>query len=136
VRKKKKKEITHEEKVKVVNMVVGGKALGAVEKITGIPDSTIMCWLADETINPNKEYVLNYREDHPWLAKRMKKSFKQREPFKEGVPENPADLIKENRDLRKKIAYLEDKVDYLETLYEILSTSPDKVSKKKDSKQS
>ena len=71
---------------------------------------------------------------------KKEKAVKEVDPSPEGIEEvtttNPIELKKENKDLRKKIAYLEDKVRYLETLYSLISTSPTEASKKKDSKRS
>lgn len=43
---------------------------------------------------------------------------------------NPDELLRENKDLRKKIAYLEDKVAYLTELYKVISEEPEKILKK------
>lgn len=134
------KKFSREEKIKVISMILAGKSLRNVEKETGVAKSTIREWISNTDINPDKEYALKYRQEHPWMDKRMRNTFNKKDPFTEEIPEtttnDPKELKKENRDLRKKIAYLEDKITYLQTLYEIISTNPSEVSKKKDFKQS
>lgn len=133
------KKVPKEEKVRIVSMVIAGESISEVSRKTKTALSTIMAWLANEEINPDKEYALKYKEEHPWLGMK-KKSFKEVDPSPEGIDEvtttDPVELKKESKDLRKKIAYLEDKVRYLETLYELIGTKPSEVSKKKDSRQS
>ncbi len=133
------KKVPKEEKVRIVSMVLAGESIQEVARKTKTALSTIKAWLVNEKINTDKEYALKYKEEHPWLD--MKKNgFKEVDPSPEGIDEvtttDPVELKKENKDLRKKIAYLEDKVRYLETLYELIGTKPSKVSKKKDSRQS
>jgi predicted site-specific integrase-resolvase len=129
-----------EEKVKAVSMILSGLRISEVSEINGIAASTITGWIADEKINPDKEYAIRYKMEHPWMNKMKVKNFKKDEELQEEVPEtttrDPDELRKENKDLRKKIAYLEDKIIYLEALYEVIQTSPDSVPKKKDLKQS
>lgn len=90
-------------------------------------------WLADPKINENWEALERYNESRK--GPRLEKRFPD-DPFPEGVVmaarNNPDELARENKDLRKKVAYLEDKVAYLETLYSILKEDPAKISKKKD----
>lgn len=133
-------KLSKEEKVEIVSLVLSGTTIGEASRCTGIPATTISCWLANERINPDKEYAVRYRMEHPWTGRMKIKGFKKDEVLQEEVPEtttrDPDELRKENKDLRKKIAYLEDKVTYLEALYEVLQTSPDSVPKKKDLKQS
>lgn len=133
------KKVSKEEKVRIVSLVLAGKGISETARSTKMSDTTLRTWLADETINPNKEYALKFREEHSWLGMK-KKVFKEVDPSPEGIEEvtttDPIELKKENKDLRRKIAYLEDKVVYLETLYSLISTSPTEVSKKKDSKRS
>lgn len=140
MRAKKYKRVATEEKIRIVSLVIAGESVTEVAKKARVPRSTLVMWIADERINPDKEYALRYRKEHPWMGKTKKKGFKEADPSPEGVKEttssNPEELKKENKDLRRKIAYLEDKVLYLETLYELISESPDEVSKKKDFKQS
>lgn len=102
-----------------------------------ISNGLLMYWLADEDINPNKDYA---RE----LRSRMKVRPAQRkaptDPLPNGVEmasvNNPDELLRENKDLRKKIAYLEDKVAYLTELYKVISEEPEKISKKNGSSHS
>lgn len=128
------KKVSREEKVRIVSLVLAGKGIYETAKSTGTADTTLRMWLANETINPDKEYALKFREEHSWLGMK-KKAFKEVDPSLEGIEEvtttNPIELKKENKDLRKKIAYLEDKVRYLETLYSLISTSPTGASRKK-----
>ncbi len=133
------KKVPREEKVRIVSQVLAGKEVREVAKDTKTPVETLKAWIANETINPDREYALKYREKHPWLYMK-KKGFNKVDPSPEGIEEvttiDPVELRKENNGLRKKIAYLEDKIRYLETLYSLISTSPSEVSKKKDSRQS
>ncbi len=133
------KKLSKKEKAKIVSRVLAGESIAEVSRRAKVAESSIKNWLANEEINPDKEYALKYRQEHPWIGMK-KKGFKEVDPSPEGVPEvttsDPNELKKENKDLRKKIAYLEDKNLYLETLYELISTRPSEVSKKKDSKQS
>lgn len=128
------KKVSREEKVRIVSLVLAGKGIYETAKSTETADTTLRMWLANETINPDKEYALKFREEHSWLGMK-KKAFKEVDPSLEGIEEvtttNPIELKKENKDLRKKIAYLEDKVRYLETLYSLISTSPTGASRKK-----
>ncbi len=102
-----------------------------------ISDGLLRYWLADEDINPDKDYA---RE----LRSRLKVKPAQRrvptDPLPNGVEmasvNNPEELKRENKDLRKKIAYLEDKVAYLTELYKVISEEPEKISKKNDSSHS
>lgn len=139
MREKHYKKLSKEEKVKIVSRVVAGESVSEVSKATKIAESTISSWLGNEEINPDREYALKYKEEHPWVGMK-KKGFNQEDPSPEGIPEvttsNPEELKKENRDLRRKVEYLEDKVLYLETLFELTGTKSSEVSKKKDSKQS
>lgn len=134
------KKISKEKKAKIVSMVIAGESIAEVSRTTKTAESSIKNWLANEEINPDREYALKYKEEHPWLGKMKSKGFKETDPSPEGVPEvttsDPEELRRENKDLRKKIEYLEDKVLYLEKLYELIGTMPSDVSKKKDSKPS
>ena len=93
--------------------------------------ATISAWLRDDDINPDKEYARLRRE-------RIKP--KPIDPFPQGVSAvartNPEELVAENRNLRRKVAYLEDKVAYLESLFNSVSKKPWEIPKKKDLKQS
>ena len=133
------KKLSLEEKVKAVNMVMSGMGLRQVCKETGLSKTTIRQWVANEDINPDKEYARAYMGNRPWLIKKVAKKG-SKDPFPEGVvvasKTNPDEMARENRDLRKKISYLEGKVAYLETLYALINTAPDKISKKKDLKPS
>lgn len=135
--RKQYKKISKEEKAKIVSRVVAGESVSEVCNDTKVAQSSLRTWLANEEINPDKEYALKYKEEHPWMSMK-KKGFKEVDPSPEGIDEvtttDPVELKKENRDLRRKIAYLEDKNLYLETLYELIGTKPSEVSKKKDSK--
>lgn len=134
------KKISNDEKVKAVSMILAGTSLRNVEKKTGVAKSTIREWVANADINPDKEYALKYRLEHPLMDKRMRTSFDKKDSFIEEISttttSNLEELKKENKDLRKKIAYLEYKITYLQTLYEIISINPLEVPKKKDLKQS
>ena len=46
---------------------------------------------------------------------------------------NPDELLRENKDLRKKVAYLENKVACLTELYKVISEEPERIIKKNDS---
>lgn len=135
--RKQYKKISKKEKAKIVSRVVAGESIAEVSRRTKVAESSIKNWLGNEEINPDKEYALKYKEEHPWMSMK-KKGFKEVDPSPEGIDEvtttDPVELKKENKDLRKKIEYLEDKVLYLETLYELIGTKPSEVSKKKDSK--
>jgi len=67
----------------------------------------------------------------PWLPK----AYCGKDPFPEGTgvtaKNNPEESAREDRDLRKKIAFLEGKVACLGTPCPMIHTAPDKVSKKK-----
>jgi len=97
----------------------------------GITTGLLRYWLANEDINPDKEYAWELRS-------RMKVKPRSRslptDLFLSGVEmapkTDPNELIRENKDLRKKIAYLEDKVAYLSELYKVISEDPEKTSKK------
>ena len=58
-----------------------------------------------------------------------------KDPFPYGVEmasiRNPDELLRENKDLRKKVAYLEDKVAYLTELYKVISEEPERIIKKR-----
>ncbi len=60
-----------------------------------------------------------------------------KDPFPYGVEmasiKNPDELQRENKDLRKKVAYLEDKVAYLTEWYKVISEEPERILKKNDS---
>ena len=133
---------TKEEKIEVVKKVLQGLPITKVSKQTGIAFTTISYWLSDEDINPDKKYAKEhqdyaYRRNHGKLKKR--KIQIPRELYPEGIEMastlNPEELKKENKDLRKKIAYLEDKVAYLEALYKVIKEDASEVSKKKDLKR-
>ena len=57
-----------------------------------------------------------------------------KDPFPYGVEmasiRNPDELLRENKDLRKKVAYLENKVAYLTELYKVISEEPERITKK------
>ncbi len=133
--RKQYKKISRKEKEKTVSMVIAGESIAEVSRATKAAESSIKNWIANEEINPDREYALKYREEHPWLEKMKSKGFNQTDPSPDGIPEvtttDPVELKKENKDLRKKIEYLEDKVLYLEKLYEILGTEPSEASKKR-----
>lgn len=97
----------------------------------GISEGLLRYWLANEDINPDKEYA---RELRSRLKVKPANRHIPKDPFPSGVEvasvNNPEELQKENKDLRKKIAYLEDKVAYLTQLYEVIKEPPNKVSKK------
>ena len=88
-------------------MILAGNSLRNVEKKTGVVKSTIREWVANTDINPDKEYALKYRLEHPWMDKRMRTSFDKKDSFTEEIPKrttnNPEELKKENKDLRKKL---------------------------------
>ena len=138
MREKHYKILSKKEKAKIVSRVIAGESIREVSRATKVSKSSIINWLGNEEINPDREYALKYKEEHPWMGMK-KKGFKEVDPSPEGIPEvtttDPVELKKENKDLRKKISYLEDKNLYLETLYELISTKPSEVSKKKDSKR-
>ena len=69
------KKVSREEKVRIVSLVLAGKGIYETAKSTGIADTTLRMWLANETINPDKEYALKFREEHSWLGMK-KKAFK------------------------------------------------------------
>lgn len=100
----------------------------------GISRGLLRYWLADEDINPDKEYAGELRSR---LKVKPANRHVQRDPFPSGVEmaseKNPDELLRENKDLRKKVAYLEDKVAYLTELYKVISEEPEKISKKNDS---
>lgn len=133
-------KLSKEEKVEVVSLILSGTTIKEAARCKGVSEATISFWLADDRINPDKEYAVRYRMEHPWTGKMKIKGFKKEEALQKEVAEtttrDPDELRKENKDLRKKIAYLEDKVTYLEALYEVIQTSPVAVPKKKDLKQS
>ncbi len=132
--RKQYKKILRKDKEKTVSKVIAGESIAEVSRATKAAESSIKNWIANEEINPDREYALKYREEHPWLGMK-KKGFNQTDPSPDGIPEvtttDPVELKKENKDLRKKIEYLEDKVLYLEKLYEILGTEPSEASKKR-----
>lgn len=130
-------KMTRQERIRVVKQVTQkGLTIGEVAKREGIHRNTISLWLRNKRYNLDEEYV-RLKEER---SSRNAAAKKLRDPFPEGVlmaaRNNPKELSRENRDLRKKISYLEDKVAYLETLYSILEESPEGVPKKKDSKPS
>jgi hypothetical protein len=102
-----------------------------------ISDGLLRYWLADEDINPDKDYAKKLRS-------RLKVKLAERkaptDPLPNGVEmasvNNPDELLRENKDLRKKIAYLEDKVAYLTELYKVISEEPEKILKKNGSSRS
>lgn len=100
----------------------------------GISEGLLRYWLADEDINPDNEYA---RELRSRLKVKPANRHEPKDPFPSGVEmaseKNPDELQRENKDLRKKIAYLEDKVAYLTELYKVISAEPEKISKKNDS---
>ncbi len=138
MRAKKYKKVAKEEKVRIVSMVLAGESLTEVSKEAKVARSTLEMWIANEEINPDKEYALKYKKEHSWM--KTKKSFKETDPCPEGIAEattnDPDELKRIIKDLRRKIAFLDDKVLYLETLYETISVKPSEISKKKDSRQS
>lgn len=127
------KKISLNEKRRIVGMVVDDHlSIAEAGRKTNLPDTTISMWLRNPKINLDAEYVKLLEEK----ASRRKPNKNPKDPFPEGVVmaarTNPDELARENKDLRKKVAYLEDKIAYLETLYSILKEDPAKISKKKD----
>lgn len=130
-------KMTRQERIRVVKQVTeNGLTIGEVAKKEGIHRNTISLWLRNKRYNLDEEYV-RLKEER---SSKMHATKKPRDPFPEGVlmaaKNNPEELARENRDLRRKISYLEDKVAYLETLYSILKEAPEMVPKKKESKPS
>ena len=66
------KKVSKEEKVRIVSLVLVGKGISETARSTKMSDTTLRTWLADETINPNKEYALKFREEHSWLGMKKK----------------------------------------------------------------
>ncbi len=110
-----------------------GKSIRQVSLEMGFAFSSLKNWIHKERMKTDPEYAKLIKE-------RENRKFKAEDPFPEGVlmaaKTNPEELARENKDLRRKIAYLEDKTAYLETLYKLISVSPDKVDKKKESRPS
>ena len=115
-----------------------GSNIAAVARKYGTPYTTVLSWLSNDEINPDKEYARARRE-----KKCMGTEAKLKEP-KDPIPEviavaaktNPEELAKENRDLRRKNEYLEDEIAYLKKLYEVmLKEKSEDAPKKKDSLQ-
>lgn len=133
------KKLPLEEKVRVVQMILSGMGLKRVMSRTGLAKTTILQWVASEDINPDKEYARSYAGKRPWLSYKARKKG-PKDPFPEGVSmasrNDPEELERENRDLRKKVSYLEDKAAYLETLYRMVNAAPGGIPKKKDSQPS
>lgn len=130
------KKIPLNEKRNVVEMVVNDHlSIAEAGRKTGLATSTIRAWLRNPETNQDAEYVRMLTE-----RKRSEKVRGPGDPLPEGVAvasrTDPDELERENRDLRRKVAYLEDKVGYLETLYSIIGEDPAEVPKKKDSKPS
>ena len=100
----------------------------------GISDGLLRYWLASEDINPDKEYAGELRSR---LKVKPRSRHVPKDPFPYGVEmasiRNPDELLRENKDLRKKVAYLEDKVACLTELYKVISEEPERIIKKNDS---
>ena len=116
MREKHYKKLSKKEKAKIVLRVLAGESIRELSRATKVASSSIIRWLENEEISPDREYALKYKDEHPWMGMK-KKGFKEADPSPEGIPEvtttDPVELKKENKDLRKKIEYLEDKVLYL-----------------------
>lgn len=114
-----------------------GRSWSKTCKEAEISDGLLRYWLAKEDINPDKEYA---RELRSRLKMRPVMGKTPKDPLPDGVEmasvNNPEELVRENKDLRKKIAYLEDKVDYLTELYKVISEEPERISKKNGSSHS
>ena len=132
------KKFPIEKKREIVEEAMLGSNIAAVARKYGTPYTTVLSWLSNDEINPDKEYARARRE-----KKCMGTEAKLKEP-KDPIPEviavaaktNPEELAKENRDLRRKNAYLEDEVAYLKKLYEVmLKEKSEDAPKKKDSRQ-
>ena len=112
-------------------VVEGGLTVTEAARRTDNSPATITAWLRDDDINPDKEYARLRRE---------RRKPKPIDPFPQGVSAvartNPDELVAENRNLRRKVAYLEDKVAYLESLFNSVSKKPQEIPKKKDLRQS
>ena len=132
------KKLPIEKKREIVEEVMLEKNIAEVARKYGIPYTTVVGWLSNDEINPDKEYARSRRE-----KKAEGTRARLKEP-KDPIPEviavaaktNPEELAKENRDLRRKNAYLEDEVAYLKKLYEVmLKEKSEDAPKKKDSRQ-
>jgi len=129
------RKLTLEQKQAIIKQFYeNGRIWCETARQAGISTGLLQYWLADEDINPDKEYARAMRSRmkvKPPIRSLLK------DPFPSGVEmasvNNPDELLKENKDLRKKIAYLEDKVAYLAELYKVISEDPQKISKKNDS---
>ena len=108
-----------------------GKRWNETAREAGISDGLPRYWLADEDINPDKEYAGELRSR---LKVKPANRHEPKDPFPSGVEmaseKNPDELLRENKDLRRKVSYLEDKVAYLTELYKVISEEPEKISKK------
>ena len=126
-----------EKKREIVEEAMLESNIAAVAKKYGTPYTTVLSWLSNDEINPDKEYARARRE-----KKGMGTEAKLKEP-KDPISEviavaaktNPEELAKENSDLRRKNAYLEDEVAYIKTLMEVMlkDKREDEKSSKKDS---
>ena len=129
------KKFNRQEKIEAVELVNGGMRSTEVAEILGTSDTTISQWLAKDEFNPDKEYV-RIREQRKGTGRHPE----PKDPFPEGVEmassRDPQELERENKDLRKKVAYLENKVAYLTALYKIINKNPEDVAKKNDAWQS
>ena len=100
------KIISKDEKVKVVSKILAGTSLRNVEKKIGVAKSTIREWVANADINPDKEYALKYRLEHPWMDKWMGTSFDKKDHFTEEIPttttSNPEELKKKRKQRLEK----------------------------------
>lgn len=124
-----------EQKQAIVRLFyANGRKLADTARKAGISDGLLRYWLLDEDINPDKDYAKGVRRRSK--VKPVSRHLPN-DPFPSGVEmasvKKPDELQRENRDLRKKIAYLEDKVAYLTELYKVISEEPEKISKKNDS---
>ena len=131
------KKFPIEKKREIVEEAMLESNIAAVAKKYGTPYTTVLSWLSNDEINPDKEYARARRE-----KKAMGTEAKLKEP-KDPISEviavaaktNPEELAKENSDLRRKNAYLEDEVAYIKTLMEVMlkDKREDEKSSKKDS---
>ncbi len=110
-----------------------GKSIRQVSLEMGIAFSSLKNWIHKERMKTDSEYAKLMKE-------RESKKLRAEDPFPDGVlmaaKTNPEELARENKDLRRKIAYQEDKIAYLETLYKLIGADPDKIDKKKESRPS
>ena len=126
---------TLEQKQAVVKLFyANGRHWNDTARKAGISEGLLRYWLASEDINPDKEYAGGLRSR---LKVKPRSRHVPKDPFPYGVEmasiKNPDELQRENKDLRKKVAYLEDKVAYLTELYKVISEEPERILKKNDS---